>query len=268
MSIPGGIISADQPVHASEQGGYASGWQDMAAKVAELQQRQLQQLELEHAQLELQRARLGLDQVQFVRDVSPLVPLAQGDPIQFFEAEAALHRHASDLAEDVRSEYGTDDYLVVDVFAIANKIGLRVISKRLNDPAIEHSDAKWVSGVLEKMKGQDSATIYVEADDPLVRQRFSTAHEIWHWKQHTDGRTPDEIREMEFYDVREPERDHEDASIDEYLGDLFAQVLLLPRYVMLSELASGYSMQAIADRSCVSLRTVENRLRQLALVGV
>lgn len=201
----------------------------------------------------------------FIRDISPLSAIADSDPRKFLSEEAALRQEARDLAEAVREQYATSNTLAVDVFGISEKMGLPVFERLLNMESVKQTDATWVSGVLEKLKGNDFATIYVEARDPLVRQRFSAAHEIWHWLTHIKGRTPEEIRSMEFWDVREPEGE---ITISEYSGDMFAHMLLLPRYAVQSELASGYSLRAMAERALVSQRTMENRLRQLALIGI
>lgn len=205
---------------------------------------------------------------EFIKDISPISVIA-ADPIQFMEAESKIQQSASDMAGAVRSECNLGYSIPVDTINVAVLLGLRVIARHLNeDPEVSGNsdfDAAHVSGVLEKRKGDDSATIYVESSDQPERQRFTVAHEISHWKKHTDGHTPEEIRNMEFSDVRKPDAD---TCLSEYSADMFAQILLLPKAIMLSGLANGYSLQSMSDKAGVSTRTMENRLRQLALMGV
>jgi Zn-dependent peptidase ImmA (M78 family) len=200
-----------------------------------------------------------------IPDVSPFYELADSDPERFRELETEVQQQGYLLAETVRKKYANNAASIIDSIDIANKMGLKVISRRLNAHSVDNADEEWISGILKKVSGDDFATIYVESEDSEERHHFTTAHEIWHWKDHTDNHTPEEIRDMEFWCVRKPEGI---ITLPEYKGDMFAHMLLLPRYVILHDLANGFSLQAIAKKSQVSLRTMENRLRQLAFTGI
>ena len=58
----------------------------------------------------------------------------------------------------------------VNVDAVAKHLGIRIVSMKLDDD---------VSGLL--ITKPNMASVVIREDDPLVRQRFSIAHEIGHY---------------------------------------------------------------------------------------
>jgi IrrE N-terminal-like domain len=84
----------------------------------------------------------------------------------------------------------------VDVHRIARALGLAV------HPALELGDG--ISGKLArdaKRGGASGYAIFVNASEPLVRQRFTVAHEIAHFVLHRD-RVGDELVDDAFYRSR------------------------------------------------------------------
>lgn len=73
--------------------------------------------------------------------------------------------NASDFARKVLLEHWNDS-LPVDPVIIANKLGIKVFGK---------TDING-SGYFE----EETSSIYVNTNEPLVRQRFTVAHELGH----------------------------------------------------------------------------------------
>ncbi|MDR2895930.1 MAG: ImmA/IrrE family metallo-endopeptidase [Propionibacteriaceae bacterium] len=203
--------------------------------------------------------------VELTPDRSPLTPYADSDPDGYAAKELALHVKARDLADITRQEYGKSDIFPPDPTAIAHALGLPVTQRGLNPAEADPDQADWVSGVLRKLPGSPVGEIFVEWRDCRERQRFTVAHELWHWRQRTLGLHQASIDKMEFWDVREP---NQHSSLDEYQADLFAHKLLMPTAAVRTELILGHSTAAMAKRFNVTQRTMENRLRQLALIQI
>jgi len=197
----------------------------------------------------------------FVPDVSPFAARADKDPVEFIERELALHQAAHDAAEALLTELGYTR-VPLDPFDVAQRMGLAVEYRTLNGDDVRPGDEEWVAGILEKLEGHPSATLYIEARDDMGALRFAAAHEIAHWRQYTQGKTASEIRQAEFYCLCEP---NDQNTPDEYSADLFAHMLLLPQFLMLRELANGYSSATIAEHLGVSQRIVDARIRNIAL---
>src|SRR5690606_21904859 len=88
-------------------------------------------------------------------------------------------------AREILRDHGMLD-MAVDPVRLANSLGVRVYNAKFGEPGI--------SGLLAK-RG-DTATIYVERDDPPVRKRFTIAHEIGHFLLHlqnSEGEFVDDV---------------------------------------------------------------------------
>ena len=117
------------------------------------------------------------------------------------------------------------------VVEIANHLGLQVVSAGFKDNKI--------SGML--MLNNDEQNIYVNATEPVVRQRFTIAHEIGHYVLHAH-------HQME----REANR--------------FAAALLIPQDSAISDWKHIHNIVVFASCYRVSVDTAKYRLQELGLI--
>jgi Zn-dependent peptidase ImmA (M78 family) len=98
--------------------------------------------------------------------------------------------------------------------------------------------------------------ITLNADEPLVRQRFSLAHEFKHVLDHT-------TRELLYHD-----RPLQPAAVQaERVADYFAACLLMPKRRVVRLWCEGeQNIDTLADRLSVSARALTFRLTQLGLL--
>ena len=131
----------------------------------------------------------------------------------------------------------------VDVLAVAGHCGLRV----------EQSESlpASVSGLL--YRGPYRAEILVNARQPLVRRRFTIAHEIGHWRFGDCG-----VALPAEYDW-----ETEYQSEQERMVNLFAAELLMPEPLVQEELCRCADLASLSRRFQVSRPAMRWRLREL-----
>lgn len=129
----------------------------------------------------------------------------------------------------------------MDVEALAEKLSLRIVHRRvLQDEALLAPAQK---------------TIYVRKSAPLVRRRFSIAHEIGHF-------------------VLDHERDRAERWDEETLNgskvweteaNYFASNLLMPEALVAADFSSGMDLAVLSQKYVVSKEAMSIRLTQLRL---
>lgn len=141
-----------------------------------------------------------------------------------------------------------DGQIPVDPARIAMKLGMRVYRAYLDDDE---------SGMISKRAGEP-AEIVINANEPLLRQNFTCAHELGHWferERQDDG-------EYSFVDHRNAKPN--DAR--EWFAEHFAANLLMPTREFIAAADEGLSVASLSDRFVVSQPAVRSRLRALGLL--
>jgi len=151
-------------------------------------------------------------------------------------------------ADQVRRAYWHDEGFPVDPVAIAKELGVLVFNADIPGD---------VSGLLRKHPGQ-AAEIYLDIDDPLVRRRFTCAHELGHYVSHAG----DDDDSLSFVDYRGPLATH-GSNQDEIFANRFAANLLMPRQKVRELRSIGLSAVQMAKYFQVSLEAMNNRLSSI-----
>lgn len=137
----------------------------------------------------------------------------------------------------------------VDPFLIAERLNIDVISDRL-DPD--------TAGFIIRESGGPTS-IYLNAFDARVRQRFTLAHELGHYLQHQDE------ADIGFVDKR-----NEVASTgtdpSEIWANQFAAELLMPGSVLSKWWAEGKTAEEMQKRLDVSSAALTYRMKNLGLL--
>jgi Zn-dependent peptidase ImmA (M78 family) len=147
------------------------------------------------------------------------------------------------------------DHPPVDLDTLARELGLSVIYA--DDLGAN------VAGMLDRAADPErgtSYTIYVNADDPHRRRRFTLAHELGHYLLHRD------LMDTELVDdkmYRSPL-----GSWYERQANRFAADLLLPAHLVRSEFKAGnWTVGELAQIFDVSDQAIRIRLEELGLSG-
>lgn len=129
----------------------------------------------------------------------------------------------------------------------------RELCKRLGINVYEVNLPDGSSGMIVKRGGED-AEIFVEANDPPVRRKFTLAHELGHYMEralvHDDDFSFRERRGMDY-------------DLHEFFADEFAGALLMPEDEFLRLMDSGATNTGLAAHFDVSLSAVEKRRARL-----
>lgn len=141
-----------------------------------------------------------------------------------------------------------DGQIPVDPAKIAMDLGMYVYRGYL---------AEDQSGMIRKLAGEP-AEIFLNANEPPLRQNFTCAHELGHWFERE--RQSDE--EYAFVD----HRDEKPNDAHEWFAEHFAANLLMPEREFIAAADRGLSVDALSDRFVVSRPAVRNRLRALGLL--
>jgi len=128
----------------------------------------------------------------------------------------------------------------VDVKSVAHEIGLSIFA--LDLPA-------GVSGMIvrgDALAGDSGFVVYVDKNEPGVRQRFTAAHEIGHFVLHKDqigdGHADNHLLRAEGY-----------SNYQEAEANRFAADLLMPRELIAQRMAEGVNtVEALAKEFGVS----------------
>ncbi len=164
---------------------------------------------------------------------------------------------ARELAKDTLRNYWTPGKFPVDPIKIACSAGIEVYDSQLG---------KDLWGML--LGGDNSATMYLDIDQPPSRKRFSAAHELGHYMTHAavesfDGFNVRPIKSGEGYaDARS---DEGRGNVFEVIANEFAGSLLMPEEKFRELKKSGNSDIDIANYFKVSVDSVSYRSRLLGL---
>jgi len=189
--------------------------------------------------------------------------------------ETRMAEIARDLATELRDRYWAQGTYPVDPFFIGHQMGVSITLAPLNNDGIDRQSpdwvdkrsAEWICGALYKNPGEKEPSVVIETEDGDVGQRFTMAHEIGHMSTETIGLTSDQITEKELSEIRYRHR-YGSSSYEEHRADLLAHLLLIPGEVLMSRLAIDGSVDSIAKYFAVSKTTADNRIKQLALLGI
>lgn len=160
-------------------------------------------------------------------------------------------KHPAKEADKVRAAYWGEDVFPVDPVAIAGELGVFVFNANIPGD---------VSGLLRKHPGQ-AAEIYLDTDDPLVRRRFTCAHELGHYVSHAD----EDQSELSFVDYRGPLA-AEGTDQEEIFANAFAANLLMPKKKVAELHRGNWSRPEMARFFHVSLEAMNHRMSSLGFV--
>ena len=148
-------------------------------------------------------------------------------------------RHVEDLAAKARKSVNFDK-LPVPVDKIAEKLGLKLV---------EFEFPESFSGVLRKERG----VIGVNKNHPLVRRRFTVAHELGHFILGHEGDSIDEQSDRPMPLERE--------------ANTFASHLLIPTDLVTASVKRvGLDLKTLAKQSWVSEQAMTIRLLEMNLI--
>lgn len=160
---------------------------------------------------------------------------------------AEVRMHAKSNAEGVLDLHW-DGSLPVDPAIIAARVGVEVFNAQLGND---------VYGILQRKQGR-SAQMFLDADQPVNRWRFSCAHELGHYIDRS-ARLDEDIEYVE------KRSDDNPFSNDEIFANEFAGNLLMPETEVRSRIAAGMSDMRMALDFGVSLDALLYRKRRLGV---
>jgi Zn-dependent peptidase ImmA (M78 family) len=160
---------------------------------------------------------------------------------------AQIRQSADEMAREVLDEFWSERFLPVDPVQIARDMGVEVFSAELGND---------VFGMI--FGGPGGAQIYVDRDQPPNRYRFTAAHELGHYVEHSER--PGSTAEMDYVDRRS---DDGRGSPAEVYANQFAGSLLMPEKELLAERARGLNDVQLARLFGVSLSALQYRLQLL-----
>ncbi len=160
-----------------------------------------------------------------------------------------IREEAEATAMDVLRAHWPEQSFPVDPIKIARRMGVEVFTAELGND---------VFGLIVGTYGA-GASIYLDADQPQVRMRFTVAHELGHFAAHELHDAPDS--QLDFVDKRSDSDRGEPAEV---WANHFAGALLMPRQALLQYKAETPSEWRLASIFGVSQPALRYRL---ALVG-
>lgn len=160
---------------------------------------------------------------------------------------AHIRRDADEMAREILDEFWSERFLPVDPVQIARDMGVEVFSAELGND---------VFGLI--YGGLGGAQIYVDRDQPPNRYRFTVAHELGHYVEHSER--PGAAAEMDFVDRRS---DEDRGNPAEVYANQFAGSLLMPVKELRAERAKGLNDVQLARLFGVSLSALQYRLQLL-----
>jgi Zn-dependent peptidase ImmA (M78 family) len=157
-----------------------------------------------------------------------------------------IRKSADKLAGEVLSEHWPEGTVPVDPVRIARRMGVEVFSAQLGNDIFG-----FIFGT------PDGAQIYVDLDQPTTRYRFTTAHELGHYVEHTElSGDWAEDDEMEYIDRR---TDRDRGKPEEVFANQFAGALLMPEREIRRYERQGMSLISMAAEFGVSLDALKYR---------
>lgn len=172
----------------------------------------------------------------------------KGGPIPIMTTE--IHT-ADDL---LRHLYGDNIQLPIDVWRIAEKLGIVAMSGEIDD--------KNVSAVIYKKDAPKPFRVVINSDESHIRRRLIVAHVIGHYIQLYQDLPADKIAGI--VDYRDAFSSMQ-TNPREVAANRFALSLLMPERELLKLWGKGYLFEDIADEFRVSRSALATRLKMLNL---
>lgn len=165
----------------------------------------------------------------------------------------ALRERASRAAANVLIRHWDEEYYPVDPFAIARRMGIKVLLGDLPDD---------ISGMI-RQDDTGQVLMYIDTDESPRRQRFTAAHELGHYAERASSGQLDEP----FVD-RRGDLATRGTSPSEIFANEFAASLLMPS-ALVRRLYRHNGLRAweLAKFFEVSPQAAEIRLQNLGLNG-
>lgn len=161
-----------------------------------------------------------------------------------------IRKRARRDADDVLRTYWPGMRIPVDPVALARRAGTSVFTAQLGD-----DDYGMIIG------SGTSADIYVDRDQPYNRFRFTTAHELGHYIDHsTRG---DNLASSEGYIDRRSEDGR--GTAPEIYANEFAASVLMPEQKLREAVGAGMNLFQLASMFEVSTSAMSWRLHHLGL---
>jgi Zn-dependent peptidase ImmA (M78 family) len=163
----------------------------------------------------------------------------------------AVHAAAERDAQQLLGRLGMTD-IPVDPIKVARALGITTWTSDLQEN---------VAGVLVKRQ-REPPEIYINADDHINRQRFTTAHEVGHFfdrARQGDADTP-----VSFVDYRD-DLSAQGTDPAEMYANGFAAALLMPAARVREYWERSRDAATLASKFQVSLEAMGHRLRNLGL---
>ena len=164
-----------------------------------------------------------------------------------------------DRATEVRGRAEWDG-IPVDPFAIANRLGVKVLLGSFGDDAVE--------GVLRAYEGRPQ--ILVRVASSLARQKFTVAHELGHFALHLgctlDPKQDGEIfvdNDIQLYRRGDDSPSNAAANRREIQANMFAAALLMPAEDVRRLASAAPSLRGLAKRFGVSEEAMRYRMNDL-----
>lgn len=156
-------------------------------------------------------------------------------PINVAPAPGVGVRNLNELREHIKSS--NLDALPLDVFKVANSLGLKVVFQKMDDDMsgfLERQGAQWVVGINSLHN--------------IVRQRFTAAHEIAHYVLHRgeQDRFDDVTFARRNNDRNQGERQADNFSADLLMPEQAVHALVRSGVTNLNDLASKFQVSALA----------------------
>lgn len=158
---------------------------------------------------------------------------------------------ANDL---LRNLYGDKIQLPIDVWRIAEKLGIVAMSGKIDDEN--------VSAVIYKKDAPKPFRAVINSDESHIRRRLIVAHVIGHYIQLYQDLPTDKIAGI--VDYRDAFSSMQ-TNPREVAANRFALSLLMPERELLKLWSKGYLFEDIADEFRVSRSALATRLKMLNL---
>lgn len=158
-------------------------------------------------------------------------------------------------ADDLlRNLYGDKIQLPIDVWRIAEKLGIVAMSGKIDDEN--------VSAVIYKKDAPKPFRAVINSDESHIRRRLIVAHVIGHYIQLYQDLPANKIAGI--VDYRDAFSSMQ-TNPREIAANRFALALLMPKQELLKLWGKGYLFEDIADEFRVSRSALATRLKMLGL---
>jgi Zn-dependent peptidase ImmA (M78 family) len=156
-----------------------------------------------------------------------------------------LRAEAAKQAEEVLDEYWHEGTYPIDPVRIAIRMGVEVFEAQLGND---------VFGMLVGAGADGGAQMYIDKDQPKKRYRFTCAHELGHYVDHSGDPSG------AYIDRR---TDEDRGTRDEIYANEFAGNLLMPARELERHMDTGKTRFAMADHFDVSPAALDYRIKVL-----